>query len=163
MTDPTQRFTNRVDPYVRHRPSYPRAVLDLLEKRCALTSAPVVADVGSGTGIPSELFLENGNRLLGIEPNREMREAAERRLGRHPCFTSVAGAAEATTLDDAAVDFVTAGQAFHWLDTEQARGSSLAPSNPKAGSCSLEPAAQRHHAVPRGLRATARGLQDGPR
>lgn len=121
MTDPTQRFTNRVDHYVRHRPSYPRAVLDLLETRCALTSASVVADVGSGTGILSELFLENGNRVLGIEPNREMREAAERRLGRHPCITSVAGAAEATTLDDATVDFVTAGQAFHWFDTEQAR------------------------------------------
>jgi SAM-dependent methyltransferase len=120
-SDPTQRFTNRVDHYARYRPSYPQAVLDLLRAECALTSDSVVADVGSGTGILSELFLENGNRVLGIEPNTEMREAAERRLGWHPRFTSVVGTAEATKLDDASVDFVTAGQAFHWFDPEQAR------------------------------------------
>jgi SAM-dependent methyltransferase len=121
MTDPTERFTKRVDHYVRYRPSYPRAVLDLLKTECGLTDASVVADVGSGTGILSELFLENGNRVIGIEPNTEMREAAERRLGGHPRFTSVAGTAEATTLDDASADFVTAGQAFHWFDPERAR------------------------------------------
>jgi ubiquinone/menaquinone biosynthesis C-methylase UbiE len=121
MTDPTQRFTNRVDHYVKYRPSYPRAVLDLLETECGLTSASVVADVGSGTGILSELFLNNGNRVFGIEPNREMREAGERRLNDHPRFTSVAGTAEATTLEDASVDLVTAGQAFHWFDPERTR------------------------------------------
>jgi SAM-dependent methyltransferase len=121
MTDPTQRFTNRVDHYVRYRPSYPRAVLDLLKTECGLTDTSVVADVGSGTGILSELFLQNGNHVLGIEPNREMKEAAERRLGGHPRFTSVAGTAEDTTLDEASVDFVVAGQAFHWFDPERAR------------------------------------------
>jgi ubiquinone/menaquinone biosynthesis C-methylase UbiE len=119
--DPKERFTNRVDHYVKYRPSYPRAVLDLLESECGLTRSSVVADVGSGTGILSELFLENGNHIFGIEPNSEMREACERRLGEHPRFTSVAGAAEATTLDDHSVDFVTAGQAFHWFDPERAR------------------------------------------
>ena len=121
MTDPTQRFTNRIVHYLRYCPSYPRAVLDLLERECTLTSASVVADDGSGTGILSELFLRNGNRVIGIEPNREMREAAEHRLGQHTRFTSVAWTVEATTLDDASVDFVTAGQAFHWFDPERAR------------------------------------------
>jgi SAM-dependent methyltransferase len=99
MTDHTQRFTNRVAHYAKHRPSYPLAILDLLEAECDLTSASVVADVGSGTGILSELFLENGNRVFGVEPNKGMREAGERRLNRHPRFTSVAGTAEATTLE----------------------------------------------------------------
>jgi SAM-dependent methyltransferase len=121
MIDPTQRFTNRVDHYVRHRPSYPRAVLDLLKTECTLTSASIVPDVGSGTGILSELFLENSNHVLGIEPNREMREAAERRLGWHPSFKSVAGTAEDTTLYEASVDFIVAGQAFHWFDPQRAR------------------------------------------
>jgi SAM-dependent methyltransferase len=121
MTDPTQCFTNRIVHYLRYRPSYPRAVLELLERECTLTSASTVADVGSRTGILSELFLRNGNRVIGIEPNREMREAAEHRLGQHTRFTSVAWTAEATTLDDASVDFVTAGQAFHWFDPERAR------------------------------------------
>jgi SAM-dependent methyltransferase len=121
MTDPTRRFTNRVDHYARYRPSYPPAVLDLLEERCGLASDSIIADVGSGTGLLSELFLNSGNRVFGIEPNKEMREAGERRLAHHPRFTSVAGTAEDTTLDDASVDFVTAGQAFHWFDPERAR------------------------------------------
>jgi|SRR5215211_212294 len=121
MTDPTRRFTRRVDHYVKHRPSYPRAVLELLEAECGLTRSSVVADVGSGTGILSELFLEYGNQVFGIEPNKEMREAGERRLARYPRFTSIAATAEATTLEDASVDLVTAGQAFHWFDPERAR------------------------------------------
>jgi SAM-dependent methyltransferase len=121
MTDPTRRFTRRVDNYVKYRPSYPRAVLDLLESQCGLTSDSVVADVGSGTGILSELLLENGNRVLGVEPNTEMRETGERMLERYPLFASVAGTAEATTLDDGSVDFVTAGQAFHWFEVERTR------------------------------------------
>ena len=119
--DPKERFTNRVDFYARYRPSYPRAVLDLLVAECGLASASVVADAGSGTAILGELFLENGNCVLGIEPNTEMREAGERRLGGHPRFTSVAGSAEDTTLDDASVDFIVAGQAFHWFDPARAR------------------------------------------
>ncbi|HKC89042.1 MAG TPA: class I SAM-dependent methyltransferase, partial [Blastocatellia bacterium] len=54
-----------------------------------------------------------------IEPNREMREAAERLLKDYRRFHSVAARAEETTLDDASVDFVTAGQAFHWFDLEK--------------------------------------------
>src|SRR3954452_15386743 len=125
MTDPTQRFSSRVDDYVRYRPSYPKAVLELLRKDCRLTSASTIADVGSGTGILSELFLENGNHVFGIEPNKEMREAGERLLEGHPRFTSIAATAEATTLNDGTIDFVTAGPAFHRFETEKKRGGVL--------------------------------------
>ncbi len=121
MIDPTQRFSNRVENYVRFRPSYPRAVLELLETECGLTSASVIADVGSGTGILSELFLQNGNRVFGVEPNGEMREAGERYLGGYASFVSVAGTAEETKLEGESVDFVLAGQAFHWFDPARAR------------------------------------------
>jgi SAM-dependent methyltransferase len=121
MTDHTRRFTGRVESYARHRPSYPRAVLELLERECGLASDSVVADVGSGTGILSRLFLENGNRVFGVEPNAEMRAAAEELLGDRPRFTSVAGTAEDTTLEAASVDLVVAGQAFHWFDGGRAR------------------------------------------
>ncbi len=116
MTDPTKRFSSRAENYAKHRPAYPLAVNDLLEERCGLTNASVAADIGSGTGLLSELFLKNGNRVFGVEPNREMREAGERRLGGYASFTSVAGTAEATTLEDHGVDFVVVGQAFHWFD-----------------------------------------------
>src|SRR5688500_3494374 len=120
-TDPTARFSSRVADYVKYRPGYPPSVVRLLEAECGLTPASVVADVGSGTGLLSELFLRNGNRVYGVEPNREMREAGEQFLDSYENFVSVDGRAEATTLDDASVDFVTAGQAFHWFDPAGAR------------------------------------------
>lgn len=119
--DPKQRFSGRADNYARHRPGYPRAVLDLLEDRCGLAGSSVVADVASGTGLLSELFLDSGNRVFGVEPNTQMRLAGERYLAEYADFVSVAGTAEATTLSDASVDLVVVGHAFHWFDPERAR------------------------------------------
>lgn len=120
-TNGVARFTSRVGDYARYRPTYPRAVVELLAGECGLTPASRVADVGSGTGLSSELFLRNGNLVYGIEPNREMREAGERLLVGFDNFVSVDGRAEATTLPDESVDFIVAGQAFHWFDIEGAR------------------------------------------
>ena len=121
MLDPTQRFSGRVENYMKYRPSYPLAVIELLTAECGLTPDSIIADVGSGTGLLTELFLKNGNRVYGVEPNREMREAGEQLLKDDARFTSIAAAAEATTLADHSLDFVTAGQAFHWFDRDRAR------------------------------------------
>jgi len=121
VKDPTQRFSNRVDDYVRYRPSYPRSLLKVLENQCGLTAEATVVDVGSGTGKLSELFLEHGNFVVGVEPNGEMRAAAERLLSDRPRFSSVAGRAEAIPLPDASADYIIAGQAFHWFDAAPTR------------------------------------------
>ena len=121
MINPTLRFTGRVENYVKYRPGYPAGIIETFVKECGLTAGSVVADIGSGTGILSEVFLKNGNRVFGVEPNHEMREAGSRLLGKYAGFMSVDGAAEATTLEDCSVDFVTAGQAFHWFDRQRAR------------------------------------------
>ena len=121
VADPRGRFSGRVEAYVRYRPGYPEAVVDLLATECGLTPRRVVADIGSGTGILSELLLKRGCRVFGVEPNREMREAGDKLLCAYPRFTSVDGTAEATTLPDASVDLVTAAQAFHWFDRRRAR------------------------------------------
>jgi ubiquinone/menaquinone biosynthesis C-methylase UbiE len=121
MTDPTQRFSTRVENYVRYRPGYPESLIELLKNECGLHEKSVVADVGSGTGILSELFLKNGNPVFGIEPNREMRAAAEDLFKSCAQFHSLAGTAESTTLPSSSVDFITAGQAFHWFDRKQSR------------------------------------------
>ena len=86
-----------------------------------MTAGSVIADIGSGTGKLTELFLENGNPVFGVEPNREMRKAGERLLKNFATFTSVAAAAEETTLPNASVDFIVAGQAFHWFDRMRCR------------------------------------------
>ncbi|MBE9059904.1 class I SAM-dependent methyltransferase [cf. Phormidesmis sp. LEGE 11477] len=121
MLDSTQRFSSRVENYISYRPRYPTQVLSTLQQDCGLTAASVIADVGSGTGFLSELFLANGNPVFAIEPNLEMRTAAEKSLGGQSGFVSVDGRAEATTLPNRSVDFVVAGQAFHWFDRSQAR------------------------------------------
>src|ERR1700749_4672960 len=105
FTDSKQRFSSRVADYVRFRPGYPDDALTLLKNECRLHSGHVIADVGSGTGFLSELFLKNGNRVHGVDPNKEMREAGEEYLASFDSFVSIDAAAEATTLKDATVDF----------------------------------------------------------
>lgn len=119
--DPAERFDGRVALYLKHRPRYPSRLLDVLRRDAGLTRDAVVADVGSGTGLLSELFLDNGNVVYCVEPNPEMRAAAEGRLGRYPGFRAVPGRAEATTLPDRSVSVVAAAQAFHWFEPSAAR------------------------------------------
>jgi len=120
-TDPTKRFSNRVENYVKYRPGYPLQLLGFLKQYCDLTSSTLIADIGSGTGILSELFLKNGNFVIGVEPNNQMRQTAEKLLSKYPNFNSVNGTAEFTTLESKSVDLVIAGQAFHWFDAGKAR------------------------------------------
>jgi SAM-dependent methyltransferase len=112
----TSRFSDRVENYVRYRPGYPPEVLQALKTECGLSPEHVIADIASGTGIWTRQLLENGNPVFGIEPNAEMRAAGERLLAGFPGFTSVNGTAEATTLPERSVTFVTAAQAGHWFD-----------------------------------------------
>jgi SAM-dependent methyltransferase len=117
----TSRFSDRVENYVRYRPGYPSEILPVLSAECGLTRDHVMADIASGTGIWTRTLLENGNPVYAVEPNVDMRQAGERLLADFSRFTSVAGSAEATTLPDASVDFVTAAQAAHWFDRPRTR------------------------------------------
>ena len=121
MSDSLTRFSSRVEDYAKYRPTYPAAVIDLFKSACGLTENSIIADVGSGTGILAELFLENGNKVLGIEPNAPMRQVAEKNFREYQNFVSVDATAEDTTLERSSVDFITAAQAFHWFDRIKAR------------------------------------------
>jgi len=121
VSDSLERFSDRVENYVKFRPGYPPEVLRLLRDEMGMTPASVVADIGSGTGISAKVFLKNGNTVYAVEPNDAMRSAAEEWLSEFPRLRSWKGAAEATGLDDGSVDFVTAAQAFHWFERENAR------------------------------------------
>jgi SAM-dependent methyltransferase len=92
-----------------------------MSRELGFSPASVVADVGSGTGILSELFLKNGNQVFGIEPNQKMRIIAEKLLSSYPNFQSIEASAESTGLSSHTVDFITAAQAFHWFEPEKTR------------------------------------------
>lgn len=116
-----ERFTDRVDTYVKYRPSYPSAAIDYLYGDAGLKPESQVADIGAGTGIFSRLLLQRGTSVTAVEPNGAMREEAERALGSYPGFRAVNGAAEQTGLPDASVDFIVCAQAFHWFDQPAAK------------------------------------------
>ena len=116
----TERFSDRVDNYVKYRPGYPDQVITHLRAEGILTETVVIADIGSGTGLLSALFLEQGNQVIGVEPNANMRHAAEVQLAHYANFSSVNGTAESTSLPSSSVDLITVGQALHWFDAVQA-------------------------------------------
>ncbi|MHA1915872.1 MAG: class I SAM-dependent methyltransferase [Promethearchaeota archaeon] len=119
--DPKKRFSSRVDNYIKYRPNYPQEIITFLKKQGILLNDSVIADVGSGTGILSEMFLKERNSVIGIEPNPDMRKAGEKLLKNYQNFTSINGSAESTGLDDKSVNLVTAGQAFHWFDLKKTK------------------------------------------
>ncbi|HEY0792185.1 MAG TPA: class I SAM-dependent methyltransferase [Chthoniobacterales bacterium] len=114
-----ERFGDRVKDYVKYRPAYPREVIDWI--LACTPGLQAVADVGSGTGIFASLWLQQGLRVFGVEPNQAMRAAAEAQLGADPNFVSVAGSAERTGLPAESVGLVTCAQAFHWFNHDAAR------------------------------------------
>jgi SAM-dependent methyltransferase len=120
-TDSTQRFSNRVEDYVKYRPHYPAGIISFLQQKYGLAKDKVVADIGAGTGISTELFLKAGCMTFAIEPNKAMREKAIALLEHYPGFWGMDGTAEHTFLPDQSVDFIIAGQAFHWFDPARAK------------------------------------------
>lgn len=119
----TERFSNRVEDYVKYRPHYPTEIIDFLENEYHLSSdnKPIIADIGAGTGISSELFLSKGYTVVGIEPNKEMRQKATSLLENYKNCTLQNGTAENTGLGNKSIDIIVAGQAFHWFDRKSAK------------------------------------------
>jgi SAM-dependent methyltransferase len=115
------RFSNRVENYIKYRPNYPKELVTYLTNLGVLEANKVIADIGSGTGISAKLFLDHNCNVYGIEPNTEMREAGEKFLMAYPKFQSVEGSAENTSLENHTVDAIIAAQAFHWFDKEKCK------------------------------------------
>ena len=123
MTAPnaTSRFSDRASQYSLYRPEYPKELIAFLEQSIGLNQQFSIADVGSGTGLFSKLFLQAGYAVTSVEPNSEMRTKAEQTLASYPGFRSVNGTAEATTLDNHSIDLITVAQAFHWFRPPETR------------------------------------------
>jgi ubiquinone/menaquinone biosynthesis C-methylase UbiE len=114
---PLQRFSDRAQDYARYRPSYPEAAIrTILACQGSQGQSLAVADIGAGTGISARLMAAQGTRVIAIEPNQAMAQAATA----HPGVAWQTGQAEATGLPSHSVDLVTCFQAFHWFQPDQA-------------------------------------------
>ncbi len=117
----TTRFSDRVADYVKYRPHYPAEIIDKLSQTIGLGSDFVVADIGSGTGLSSQRFVEAGNLVYAVEPNLEMRRASEVLFQGNENFKPINGTAEETTLEDRSIDLIFCGQAYHWFDFDKTK------------------------------------------
>jgi len=118
--NPLERFSRVTDDYTKYRPGYPEGIVGVLTNEYALSVSSVIADIGSGTGKLSKLFLDNGNTLYAVEPNLQMRQSAESIFGENSKFISINGSAENSMLQNNLADFVVCGQAFHWFHVDKA-------------------------------------------
>ncbi len=119
MMDSRKKFSGKAEVYQESRPRYPQALYQYFRKHFLMGEGAAVADIGSGTGILTKELLKMGCVVYGVEPNDDMRRTAEKQLASYDGYTSIAAAAEHTTLPDHSMDFVIAAQAFHWFNVAQ--------------------------------------------
>ena len=110
-------FERGAGDYEKGRPSYPPAVLDVLEREGVLDGGSTVVDVGAGTGKFTRLLFERVDDVIAVEPVSGMRE---RYAANFPGHRVLDGTAEAIPLPDGSADVVTIAQAFHWMEASAA-------------------------------------------
>jgi ubiquinone/menaquinone biosynthesis C-methylase UbiE len=119
MTETGDVWTGKASSYDRARPTPPPALLDLLTQLIRLPRPALVVDLGSGTGLSTAIWGERAERVIGIEPNTDMRKEAQGKVEGHPYAAHVEyreGVAHQTGLPDGCADIVTAAQSFHWME-----------------------------------------------
>ena len=84
MRDSSDIWAGNASSYDRARPTPPPALLDLLTQMIGMPHPALVVDVGSGTGLSTAIWGERAQRVIGIEPNTEMRNEAVHNIAGHP-------------------------------------------------------------------------------
>ena len=115
MGDPNLRlsFGNVAETYHRVRPPYSQELLDRAQTELELGADAHVLDLAAGTGRLTRELARRFAHVIAVEPSDEMRALISGGDVR-------AGAAEAIPAEDASVDAVFVGEAFHWFDAAAA-------------------------------------------
>lgn len=113
------RFLGFQELYDANRPAAPARVTELLTLYRGKTPELVV-DVGCGTGLSTFVWNGIAARIIGVEPNPDMRMKAEEKLQRiGPDAAAVSfrpGYSNELELADGEADIITCSQSFHWME-----------------------------------------------
>jgi SAM-dependent methyltransferase len=104
-------FGNLAETYDRVRPPYSEVLLDRAQEVLELDASSHVLDLGAGTGRVTRQLTKRFDHLVAVEPDARMRALHG---------SAIEGSAEAIPIEDASVDAVFVGEAFHWFDTQAA-------------------------------------------
>ena len=121
MLEPTRHFSKKAENYMKYRWRYPKEVLDYLKSSVGLQKSWNIADIGYGTGILTKILLDNGNNVIGVEPNDDMRNAGEEYLKDYSNFVSMNAKAEESKIKDNSLELITVAQAIHWFNPEKTK------------------------------------------
>lgn len=113
-------FGTAADGYQQYRPGYPPEAIRLAvgdTHEVGDAGNFTVLDLGAGTGKLTAALVENGWKVIAVEPDAAMLSALRAAA---PQATALAGSAEQIPLPDASVDVIAVGQAMHWFDLDTA-------------------------------------------
>jgi ubiquinone/menaquinone biosynthesis C-methylase UbiE len=111
------RFSGFADTYDANRPQPPVVIVDILTHLIATAHPALVVDIGCGTGLSTRLWAARAKKVVGIEPNADMRHQAHKTT-EDANVSYHEGLSTATGLADACADIVTCSQALHWMEPE---------------------------------------------
>ncbi len=129
--DSTDLFTGLANGYQEFRPSYPVKLLAELKayvekhRNSLWPSHPMVYEIGAGTGILTRQLrsiLGGQFGITGVEPNRDMREAAGKNTPTGLDIDYIYGVAERLPIVDGKGSVIVVAQAVHWFDRPQFYG-----------------------------------------
>lgn len=102
-----EKFNQVAEIYEKYRPSYPEEYIKYIINKCNLNENSTIADIGAGTGIFSKQLLDNNLKVIGVEPNDEMRKVLEEKLKNNKNFISINGTDKNTHIEKNSIDLIT--------------------------------------------------------
>lgn len=111
------RFLGFANVYDNARPKCPEKVKEILLKYLG-KSPSVVVDLGCGTGLSTTIWSEVSNKIIGIEPSKDMIKLAIEKASDLENVNFVSGFSDNTGLENSSVDIITCSQSFHWMNPE---------------------------------------------
>ncbi len=117
LTANVERFSACAEVYDKFRPSPPPVLIDVLTQYAQIERPRLVVDLGSGTGLSTRFWQDRAERVIGIEPNDDMRAQAVKQTNA-PNVRYLRAFSHDTGLPDACADIVTCAQSLHWMEPE---------------------------------------------